>query len=74
MISLQLRKPVLADEFVWREAFECPEPLGEVVGVDELREVTTRLRVSVVVEAPDGGVFVGAVHALNLVLQLRFTM
>ena len=52
--ELRLRGPRFADEFVGREALQRLEPLGEVVGIDEVGEVPFELHVGVVVEAPDG--------------------
>ena len=52
--------------FVGRENFKGLEPLGEVVGADEVGEVAAQLVVGVVVEALDCGLLDGAVHPLDL--------
>ena len=41
--------------YFWRETFKGLEPLGEVVGADEVGEVAAQLVVGVVVEALDCG-------------------
>jgi hypothetical protein len=51
--SFGLICPALADVFVRCEAFECLEPLGEVVGADEVGEVASELLLCLVVEALD---------------------
>ena len=57
---------MFADEFVGREALEGLEPASEVVGVDEVPQIPPQVFVSVIVEALDGCVLDGAVHALDL--------
>src|SRR6516165_3095258 len=57
---------VLADILVGCQAFEGLEALGKIVGADEVCEVGTQLGVGFVVEAFDGRVLDGAVHALDL--------
>jgi len=64
--SFGLFCPGFADVFVGREAFKGLEPLGEVVGADEVGEVAAQLVVRVVVEALDRGILDGAVHPLDL--------
>ena len=54
--SIRFSLPAFADEFVGREAMECLESFGEVVGSDEVAEVDTQLVVGVVVVAVKGGV------------------
>jgi transposase len=49
--SFGLFCPGPADVFVGRETFKGLEPLGEVVGADEVGEVAAQLVVGVVVEA-----------------------
>jgi len=51
---------------VGREAAESLEPFGVVVGGNEVAEVGAQLAVAVVVVTLDGGLFDGAVHALDL--------
>ena len=53
-------------ELVTREAFESLEPSGKIVSAYEVREMTTQLIVGFVMEAFDGRVLDGAVHALDL--------
>ncbi len=53
------------------ETFEGLEPATEVIGVDEVIEVALELTVVLIMEAPDGGVFDGAVHALDLAVRPR---
>ncbi len=61
-----LGSPLFADELVGRESLEGLEPAAEVVGVDEVLEVPPQLIMAIVVEALDGRVLDGAVHALDL--------
>jgi hypothetical protein len=49
--SIWLRCPDFADVFVRREAAERLEPLGEVVGCQEVREMRLQLIVGFVAEA-----------------------
>ena len=69
--SLWFLGPCLADEFVGRKAFEGLEPFGEIVGVDECRQMAAELIMGFVMEAPDGGVLDRPVHALNLTIRPR---
>lgn len=64
--AIRLCSPLFADELVWGEALECLQSSPEVVGVDEVCEVCLELSVSVIVEALDGRLLDGAVHALDL--------
>ncbi len=64
--SIRLDCPLFADELVGCEALEHLEPSAEVVGVDEVLKVPTQLFMTVVVEAPDGGVLDGSVPPLDL--------
>ena len=59
----------LQDELVWCESFECLEPAGEVVGIDEVAQVGAQLVVVVVMIAFDGGVLNGSVHSLDLTIS-----
>ena len=61
-----LGSPCFADEFVGCEAAETLEAAGEVVGGDEVLEVSPELVVAIVVETFDGCVLDGAVHPLDL--------
>ena len=58
--------PEGADVFVGCKSSEGLEPSSEVVGVDEVGEVLTEVLVGFVVEALDGSVFEGSVHAFDL--------
>lgn len=58
--------PAFADELAWREALECLEPLGEVVGSDKVGEMFTQLVVGFVVEAFDGRFLEGPIHSFDL--------
>ena len=60
-----------AEVFEGRETFQGLEPLGEVVGADEVGEVAAQLVVGVVVEALDCGLLDGAVHPLDLAVGPR---
>src|SRR5438046_4450302 len=64
--ALWLFCPESAGVFVGRKSFEGLESSGEVVGGDEVCEVTAQLIVSLVEEAFDGGFFEGSIHALDL--------
>jgi hypothetical protein len=46
--------------------FEGLEALGEIVGIDEVREVSAKLLMASVVVAPDGRFLERAVHAFDL--------
>jgi hypothetical protein len=64
--ALRLGYPVLADVLIGGEAAQGLEPSGEVVGGEEVAQVTPQLVMSVVVVAPDSGVLEGAVPPLDL--------
>lgn len=64
--SLWFFCPDRTDVFVRCESFECLEPSGEVVGVDEVGEMLSEVLVGLVVEAFDGCFFEGSVHAFDL--------
>lgn len=51
---LRLFGPTFVVEFEWGEAFQHLQPTGEVIGVDEVREMVPELVVTVVVTAFDG--------------------
>ena len=63
--------PYAADVFVWRETLEGLEATGEVVGRDEVVEMTAQLVMAVVVEAFDGRLLDGSVHPLDLSIRPR---
>lgn len=67
--SFRVGSPAFADELVWCESFECLEPAGEVVGIDEVAQVGAQLVVVVVMIAFDGGVLNGSVHSLDLTIS-----
>src|SRR5215216_4678928 len=66
--SVWLVCPGFADERVRREAPERLEASGVVVGFQKELEVRPELVVAVVVIAPDGRVFEGPVHPLDLTI------
>ncbi len=66
--SLGFFCPDGADIFVGGKSSEGFEPSSEVVGVDEVREVLSEVLVSLVVEALDGCVLDGSVHAFDLAI------
>lgn len=63
--------PAFADVFAGREASEGLEPLGEIVGRDEVGEVFTQLVVGFVIEAFDGRFLDRPVHAFDLAVGPR---
>src|SRR3546814_3943407 len=64
--AFRLLGPELADVVVGGEAYESLEPLGKVVGGEEVCEVRPQPVVAVVVVASNGGLFDRAVHAFDL--------
>src|SRR5215470_6625761 len=64
----RLARSALADELVWSEAFEGLQAPPEIVGADEVIEVTFKLLMTVVMVALDGGFLDGAVHSLDLAI------
>ena len=64
--SVGLFCPELADEFVWREAFEGLEPPSKIVCGDEIRQMSPQLSMRFIEISFDGCVLDGAVHALDL--------
>ena len=69
--SFRVTGPYAADVFVWRETLEGLEATGEVVGRDEVVEMTAQLVMAVVVEAFDGRLLDGSVHPLDLSISPR---
>jgi hypothetical protein len=67
--SVGLFFPELADEFVWREAFEGLEPPGEIVCGDEIRQMNPQLSVRFIEISFDGCILDGAVYALDLPIR-----
>src|SRR5262249_4530294 len=65
---IRLLCPRLADELVGCEPFESLQASAEVVGRDEVGEVAAQLLVGFVIEALDGSLFDGPVHALDLAI------
>lgn len=63
--------PCLADELVWCEPAKALEAAGEIVGGDEVVEVSPELIVAVVVESLDGRVLDGAIHSLDVAVGPR---
>ena len=63
--------PYAAGVFVWRETLEGLEATGEVVGRDEVVEMTAQLVMAVVVEAFDGRPLDGSVYPLDLSISPR---
>jgi hypothetical protein len=51
--------PGFADEFVWGEGSEGLEVSGEVIGVDEVAEVSSQLLMGFIEVAFDGRLFDG---------------
>ena len=64
--SFRLGCPSFADELVGGEASEGLEPSGEVIGVDEVAQMSSQLIVGFVEVACDGRIFDGAVHPFDL--------
>lgn len=64
--SIRLGCPLVADELVGRETLERLQSSPEVVGVDEVGKMLFELRMIVIMEALDGRVLDGSVHALDL--------
>jgi hypothetical protein len=58
--------PALADKFVVRESSKSLETFGEVVGSNEVAEMSTKLVMVFAVIALHGGFFDRAIHALDL--------
>ena len=64
--SFGLGCPAFANIFVWREAFESLEATSVVVGIYEVSKVCTKLVMTVIMIARNGGLFDGSVHSLDL--------
>jgi hypothetical protein len=60
------QKSRIADELVRREAFERLQAPSEVVGIDEVGEMSPQLVVIVIMVAFDGCILDGAVHSFDL--------
>ena len=58
--------PYFADVFEGREAFEGLQPPPIIVGVDEVIQVRSQLRVAVIMAAFDGGLLDRPVHPFGL--------
>src|SRR5579871_275159 len=58
--------PGFADEFIRGKASKRFESSGEVVSCHEISQVLAKLSVAVIVEAVNGGLFDGAIHAFDL--------
>ena len=69
--SIRLGCPLLADELVGGEALERLESSAEVVGIDEIGEMSAQLVVIVVVEAFEGGLLDCPIHSLHLAVHPR---
>ena len=69
--SFGLDCPALADELVRREARQRLQSSAEVVGIDEVGEMSAQLGVIVIVVSLDGRVLDGAVHAFDLPIGPR---
>ena len=69
--SFVLGCPAFADELVRCEAAQGLEAATEVVGINEVGEVSAELVMVVVVEAFDGGILDCAVHPLDLAVGPR---
>jgi len=64
--SIRFGDPEFAEELIRGKALEDLEPSGEVVGQDEVVQVSLHLVVAVVVITADGGILDGSIHALDL--------
>jgi len=64
--SVWVLRAGFAEVFEGREAFECLESSGEVVGPEDVCQMRFELFTGVVEEALDGCVFDGSVHARDL--------
>jgi len=58
--------PAFSDEFVGREPFEHLESAREIVSLDEVSEVLSKLFEIIVVEASDCSFLDGSIHPLDL--------
>ena len=64
--AVRLFCPDFADIRVWRWALQSLESAGEVVGVDEVAEVGSKLVVGLVVVEIDRRLLEGSVHSFDL--------
>ena len=71
--SLWLFCPCFADGFVAREALEGLQSAGKIISADEVGQVSAQSVVRRRVEALDGSVLDGAVHALDLPVGPRMS-
>ena len=69
--SVWLGSPAFADELVRRQPAESLQSTGVVIRVDEIREMSLKLAVVVVMKAFDGGFLDRAIHSLKLAVRLR---
>ena len=69
--SLRLLCPELTDSLKGCEPTKTLEALGEVVGIEERRQMRAKALVGLVVEPSDGGVLDGAVHPFDLAIGPR---
>ncbi len=58
--------PGFGDEFIGCETFECLEPSAEIIGIDEVCEMTFELLMTIVVVSLNGGLLDRSVHSLDL--------
>src|SRR5215470_7540349 len=63
--------PELTDSFEGRQASKALEPLGEVVGIEERRQMRAQAVVRVVVEPPNRCLLDGPVHSFDLAVGPR---
>jgi len=61
--------PGFADVFIGRETLQGFEPTAEVIGSDKISQMGAQLVTCFVVVTVDGGLFEGAVHALDLTVR-----
>lgn len=64
--TIRLHCPLFDDKFVGCEAFEGLKASGEIIGIDEVRQVLRELVVAVIVIAFNSGFLDGSVHPFNL--------
>ena len=67
--AFRLLLPLLADEFIGCQSFQGLEALGEIVGHQEGCQMVTKLLMSIVVVAIDGGFLERSIHALDLAVR-----
>ena len=64
--TIRLHCPLFDDKFVGCEAFEGLKASGEIIGIDEVRQVLRELVVAVIVITFNSGFLDGSVHPFNL--------